>query len=126
MASTIKQYGVSYMSERRPYPTKTEHFDTLAEALGEVARLAKTNAPKLISPDRQLLEYHATSGGLVLMLLAHDGHYFTEVWRNASGHRFVEQISLHTNKRLATSQLMSIFAGLCAAERANNEMRAAA
>lgn len=121
----IPTYGVRYVSDRRPHPTVTTPFASLDEAKAAFARLAadgRVGELKLIAPAHEVVEHYATKGRSVLALVKEqfgDGTYWAiELWGVAMSGFYSETHNLHKDKRTATRQIMSVFAGLCMAERA--------
>lgn len=121
----MAKFAITYNSARKPHNAVGHAFEDLIQAQAAYTKLKNTDGigDLQMTGAETVLEAYATKGGTVLALVKDETGYFrTDVWRDTPAGLYVETVTLHTpkNKRLATSQLMPTFAGLCAAEHAIN------
>jgi hypothetical protein len=114
------EFQVTYLAPRKPHPKKSVRYDTaIAAQTTFVNALIKGGSPTYVTPAEKVVEAYATNGGKVLVLIAEkSGYWRTDLWLLLDDGIRTETLTLHKSKRLATSQIMPIFTGLCAAERA--------
>lgn len=114
------EFQVSHYSGRTASKSKTERYATADEARSAfVTAHLKFGDASYTAPTEKVTEVHHTHGGKVLVLLAaDDGFWRIELWANREAGFYSTGIISVQSKAIATRQLMTIFSGVCAAERA--------